>query len=106
MVWSHVEASIGVIAACLPTLKPLVHGSGLRTWIARTRGSSHSKLSAGGGRDGSGSGHGEVKAVPTKRDTLERDIESLRVGGWRNSKVPFGKIVETRTFEVFDDDGE
>ena len=44
--------------------------------------------------------------MPTKRDTLERDIESLRVGGWRNSKVPFGKIVETRTFEVFDDDGE
>lgn len=26
VIWSHVEAGVAVIAACLPTLKPLVHG--------------------------------------------------------------------------------
>jgi hypothetical protein len=36
IIWSNVETAVGLICACLPTLKPVIPGftSAVRTWIS------------------------------------------------------------------------
>ena len=85
MVWSQVEASVGVIAACLPTLKPLLHGQSPESILRslRSRLSLHSSRASASSKSDHNEGDMEA-AVPSSesrrkiRDSDDSEFDYLK----------------------------